>query len=152
MSNDSPVKLYPFSLKKGKNIYGLIFGSKHPLAVNKFLDIVWKINPNNGSANYDIYDDEEKKQPNLFPDLIGKTTKESFQIEFEERVLNEKINTNKDAYYYTLENGHIPKHAVDTLTKLKKQGKISYKSKSPLVNYDNVVKKRRIIEYEKVKD
>jgi len=152
LSNDSPLKLYPFSLKKGKNIYGLIFGSKHPLAVNKFLEIAWKINPDNVSANYDIYDDQEKKQLILFKELVDKTTIEGFQEEFEKKILDGKIKTNKDAYYYTLENGHIPKHAADILIKLKKQGKISYKTKYPLVNYDNVVKKGRIIEYEKVKD
>ncbi|MGD9128683.1 MAG: three-Cys-motif partner protein TcmP, partial [Planctomycetia bacterium] len=37
-------KLYPFTIKKGPNIYGLIFGSEHPLGVEKFLDIVWKEN------------------------------------------------------------------------------------------------------------
>jgi len=152
LSKDSSVRLYPFSLKKGKNIYGLIFGSKHILATEKFLKIVWKISSDNGSANYDIYNDKEKREPNLFPELVGKTTVESFQEGLEEKILNRKIETNKDAYYYTLGKGHIPKHAMDVLIKLKKQGKINYNSKYPLVTYDNVEKKGRIIEYEKIKN
>lgn len=152
LSKDSSVRLYPFSLKKGKNIYGLIFGSKHILAAEKFLKIVWKISSDNGSANYDIYNDKEKREPNLFPELVGKTTVESFQEGLEEKILKRKIETNKDAYYYTLGKGHIPKHAMDVLIKLKKQGKINYNSKYPLVTYDNVEKKGRIIKYEKIKN
>ena len=152
LSKDSSVRLYPFSLKKGKNIYGLIFGSKHILAAEKFLKIVWKISSDNGSANYDIYNDKEKREPNLFPELVGKTTIESFQDELEEKILNRKIETNKDAYYYTLGKGHIPKHAMDVLIKLKKQDKISYNSKYPLVTYDNIEKNGRIIKYEKIKN
>jgi three-Cys-motif partner protein len=33
---NSKLKLYPFSLKKGANIHGIIFGASHPLAVDKF--------------------------------------------------------------------------------------------------------------------
>jgi len=152
LPKDSSVRLYPFSLKKGKNIYGLIFGSKHILAAEKFLKIVWKISSDNGSANYDIYNDKEKRELNLFPELVGKTTVESFQEEFERKILDGRIKTNKDAYYYTLGKGHIPKHAMDVLIKLKKQDKISYNSKCPLVTYDNIEKKRRIIKYEKIKN
>jgi three-Cys-motif partner protein len=151
LSPSSLLKLYPFSLKKGSNIYGLIFGSKHILAADKFLRIVWKINPDNGSANYDIYNDEEKKQLNLFPELLDKTTVQIFQEEFKRGILNGGIETNEDAYYYKIEKGHIPQHAVEVLRSLKKEGIINYTG-SPLVNYENVVKNRRIIKYEKNKD
>jgi hypothetical protein len=154
LPTNSSIKLYPFSLKKGKNIYGLIFGTKHILAADKFLHIVWKVSPENGSANYDIYDDEEKKQPNLFPELVGKTTIQSFQEQLKERILNEEVKNNKDAYYYTLENGFLPEQAKEVLKNLKKNGKICYNSKGPLITYDNVVNVRRmrIVEYEKNKD
>ena len=152
LPKDSSVRLYPFSLKKGKNIYGLIFGSKHILAAEKFLKIVWKISSDNGSANYDIYNDKEKRELNLFPELVDKTTVESFQEEFERKILEGRIETNVDAYYFTLENGHIPKHAMDVIVKLKKQGKIYYDSRGPLVNYTKAIKQRRIIKYEKIKN
>lgn len=152
LPTNSIVKLYPFSLKKGKNIYGLIFGAKNILAVDKFLDVVWKVSPKNGRANFDIYDDEEKKQPNLFPELIGKTTMQSFREQLEKEILNKKIKNNKDAYYYTLENGFLPEHATQVLKSLKKSGKIRYNSKGPLINYECVVKKKRVVEYEKNED
>ena len=61
---ESRTKLHPFSIKKGKNIHGLIFGSKHPFGVEKFLNIAWSENQINGEANFDI-DDETDPQLNL---------------------------------------------------------------------------------------
>ena len=99
----------------------------------------------------DIYNDKEKRQPNLFPKLVGKTTIQLFQESFKDKILNGTIQTNKDAYYYTIEKGHIPKHATEVLRSLKKEGIINYTG-SPLVNYENVVKNGRIIKYEKNED
>jgi DNA replicative helicase MCM subunit Mcm2 (Cdc46/Mcm family) len=114
--------------------------------------MAWKISSENGSANYDIYNDEEKEMPNLFPELRGKTTLDLFREEFKEKILNGTIQTNEDAYYYTLEKGFSPEHAKEILKNLKKSGEIYYNSKGPLVNYKSVVKKRRIVEYEKDKN
>ncbi|MFO7903844.1 MAG: hypothetical protein R6U98_14365, partial [Pirellulaceae bacterium] len=61
--------LYPFTLKKGANIYGLVFGSKHPLGVEKFLDLAWSKNEINGEANFDIDKDVHKSLPTLFDSL-----------------------------------------------------------------------------------
>ncbi len=152
LNKNTMLKLYPFSIKKGRNIYGLIFGTKHVLAADKFLRIAWKINPKNGSANYDIYDDKGKQRLHLFSELDRKTTIQSFQEDFKKKVLEGTIKTNEDGYYYAIEKGHIPKHADEVLRKLKKDGIITYKGKSPLINYNNVVKQRRIIEYEKNED
>lgn len=60
--------LYPFTLKKGTNIYGIIFGASHPRAVDKFLKIVWDKDQVSGEANFDIHDDIEKTEQ---PQLIG---------------------------------------------------------------------------------
>ena len=60
LPSNTKLKLYPFSLKKGANIYGIIFGASHPRAVDKFLTIAWKRNEINGEANFDIDDDELK--------------------------------------------------------------------------------------------
>lgn len=46
--------LAPFSIRKNTNIYGIIFGSGHPRAMDKFLEVVWKKAPANGEADFDI--------------------------------------------------------------------------------------------------
>src|SRR5690606_36692975 len=57
LPSNTKVKLYPFSLKKGANIRGIIFGASHPRAVDKFLTIAWGRNETNGQANFDIDND-----------------------------------------------------------------------------------------------
>jgi len=142
----SSLKLYPFTIKKGPNIYGIIFGAKHPLAVDKFLRTAWRKNSINGEANFDIDDDTNKNQLDIF----GKTRQtkiESFQSELRRQVLNGFLKTNKDVFDYTLEQGHISQHASDELKKMKKEDLIDYEERTPLVNYNNVYKERRIISY-----
>lgn len=46
--------LAPFSIKKSSNIYGIIFGSAHPLGMDKFLQVAWKKDEINGEADFDI--------------------------------------------------------------------------------------------------
>ncbi|MGB7202484.1 MAG: three-Cys-motif partner protein TcmP [Pyrinomonadaceae bacterium] len=66
LPDDTKLQLYPYSIKKGANIHGIIFGASHPLAVDKFLRIAWKKNDTNGEANFDIDEDFSKAQPDLW--------------------------------------------------------------------------------------
>lgn len=142
----SALKLYPFSLKKGANIFGIVFGTKHPLAVDKFLNIAWKRNPINGNANFDINEDSKKIQLDIFEGK--KLTKiEQFQDAFKKKVLSGEIKNNAEALNYVYEEGHIGRHAADCLKALKKEGKINYDGSSPLVTYKNVYKIKKIINY-----
>ena len=63
LPENTKARLYPFSIKKGANIHGIIFGATHPLAFDKFLKIAWKKNETNGEANFDIDDDYSKAHP-----------------------------------------------------------------------------------------
>lgn len=140
--------LIPFSLMKDDhiNIYGLIFVCKHPRAADKFLHIVWKKNALNGNANYDIDEDISKAQTHLF-DAPKLTKIEYFQSLLKDKLLNGLINNNNSAYYYALNEGHIPNHAAELLKVMKKEKVITFDSPSPLVNYEQVVKLKRILEY-----
>lgn len=150
LSSDSKLKLYPFSLKKGANIYGIIFGASHPRAVDKFLSIAWKRNETNGEANFDIDEDKKKKQLDMFEGQ--KPTKiEAFQSKLRSLILSGAIKNNCDAYLLTLEEGHLGSHASEELKKMKKEGLVDYQGASPLVNYDNVFKNKKSIEYKILK-
>src|SRR5207249_2532022 len=46
-----------FSLKKGANIYGLVFGSHHWRGMLKFLEIAWKLDARCGEADYEMESD-----------------------------------------------------------------------------------------------
>ncbi len=136
--------MYPYSLKKGANIYGIIFGASHIRAVDKFLAIAWKRNGINGQANFDIEDDEVKAQGELFK----KPTKvEVFKEKVRGKVLAKEITNNFQLLDYALEEGHIGKHAAEVLQEMKKKGEISFEGKSPLVTYEQVYKMKRKLEY-----
>lgn len=142
----SNLKLYPFSIKKGGNIFGIAFGAKHPLAVDKFLTIAWSRNPINGSANFDIDEDKSKMQVDLFGER--RLTKiEAFKQKLRELVLAKKINNNFEALNFAYKEGHIGTHAADCLKDMKRKNEIQYEGVSPLVTYENVYKKKRSVEY-----
>lgn len=139
--------LYPFTIKKGSNYYGIIFGASHIRAVDKFLSTAWKENKLNGAANFDIDNDACKGLPDLFG-YVALTKIQKFQKDLREKILSGQLRTNKDVYEYTLEQGHIPSHATYLLKELKKEGLISFE-RSPLVNYEQVYKNKNIISYSK---
>ena len=140
--------LFPFSLLKNdnNNVYGLIFATKHPLGADKFLRVAWSLNNLNGTANYDIEKEFNKDQVDLFDGPLPSKI-ESFQMNLREKVLKEDIKNNVQAYLYCLNSGHISSHADDELKNMKKERLITFDSKSALVTYDQVVKKKRLVEY-----
>ncbi|MBS1794866.1 MAG: three-Cys-motif partner protein TcmP [Acidobacteria bacterium] len=143
---NTQLKLYPFSLKKGANIYGIIFGASHPLAVDKFLRIAWKRNEINGEANFDIDDDNLKKQRSLFGNQ-PLTKIEAFQENVRNKILNKEIVDNFQLFGFVLEEGHLPKHATEILRKMKSEGEIWFDGKFPLITYENVYSIKRKISY-----
>lgn len=118
--------LAPFSIKKGPNIYGLIFGTNHLLGIEKFLNICWGINKNTGDANYDI--DNEKInpiEPSLWVEHDISNKIQVFQNELKNKVLSNDLETNVEVYRWTFEMGCLPKHANEVLRELRKQRTIN---------------------------
>lgn len=147
----SGVKLYPFSIKKGRNIYGIVFGSSHIRGVDKFLRTAWKENPENGEANFDIHNDE-LGTIDLFNGV--KLTKiKLFQSEFKKEVLNGHIKNNRNAYDFTLDKGHIPPHAIDVMKRLKNENRVSFLGNSPKISYEYCHKRNsaELVEYRVIK-
>lgn len=145
VSEFSDYSLYPFSIKKGSNIYGLIFGSQHPKGIDKFLEIAWKENPSNGKANYDIAHDAETIQLTIFGKVLTKI--EKFQYKLEKLILSQELSSNCDVYFYTLKKGHPKKHSIEVVKKLKKDHKIVY-SGQPKINFKNCYKNEIEIRFE----
>lgn len=142
----SKLKLFPFSIKKGPNIYGIVFGTKNYAAVDKFLAIAWKRNCLNGEADFDIDEDNHKDQLDLFEGK--KMTKiQKFQSDIKSKLLDGTINSNRSALLFTYDNGHIPQHSVIVIKSLKSSGILYYDGKTPALNYDNVFRQRNIISY-----
>jgi three-Cys-motif partner protein len=111
-----------FSIEKGANVYGLVFGSGHPLGIDKFLQVAWK---HGGDANFDIDDDGiDPKQPSLFLEFDKPKKIKVFEKELEKEILDRHLKTNKDIYIFALQNGMLASHAKDALNLLVKNEKL----------------------------
>lgn len=111
--------LAPFSIRKESNVYGLIFGSHHPLGMDKFLRQCWKKDELRGEANFDI--DEEyidPTAPSLFKEMDKPKKLSFFESELSEAIMHHVVRTNKDVFVFALERGFLGKHAKKTITEL----------------------------------
>ena len=107
-----------FSIKKGRNIYGLIFGSGHPYGMEKFLRSCWKEDPERGEANFDI-DREgiDAAQPGL-PGMLTPKKLNAFEENLKAGILSGKVKSDGDAYLFALQEGCLPEHARPAVRKL----------------------------------
>lgn len=123
--------LAPFSiLKKGANIYGVIFGSRDLLGLEKFLQVCWGLDQDTGEANFNIEDDPAWRWTGL-PFLEYNVTQK--QAEFAEdlrHLLRQPNTSNLDVYRFTLEKGFLAKHAVSVLKNLQRAGELDVQSTS----------------------
>jgi three-Cys-motif partner protein len=146
LPKNTKLKLYPFSIKKGTNIYGIIFGASHPRAVDKFLSIAWKRNEVNGQANFDMDHDIPAAQLQLF--RTQKLTKiEKFKSTLRDKVLSRQITTNFEALEFVHQEGHIGKHAADVLREMKQKGEITYATTFPCISYEKVYREKQRVKF-----
>jgi len=122
ISDNLEYYLGPFSIKKGANVYGLVFGSGHPRGIDKFLKVAWKLG---GDANFDIDKDGiDPNRPSLFPELDKPRKISLFEKDLESAVLERRVSTNKEVYIFALRNGVLSKHAKSALNQMMKDGKL----------------------------
>ena len=122
-------RLYPFSLRRRSNIYGLIFGSGHPLGAEKFLDLAWETNQLNGEANFDINDDIGNAIKGLFVECNRPTKRECFENDLERFIRGAKETDNRAVYEFTMQQGHPKAHARECVLRLRKEKKIDFKGR-----------------------
>ncbi len=124
--------LAPFSIKKSSGTYGIIFGSGHPLGMEKFLTAAWQIDSMRGEANFDI--DAEGIQPDQYDIFSGELPRpkkvELFERELSKKILEREIQTNRDMYFYTITSGFTPSHARKVFRELVQGKKVK---KTPLL-------------------
>jgi three-Cys-motif partner protein len=135
--------LAPYSIKRGSNINGLIFGSRHILGVEKFLKVCWDKDKLRGEANFDI--DKEKidlKTPGLFPEYNIPSKIDLFEKDLKNKILEGKINNDKDFMIFSIRNGFIGKHAKKVIGELIDQKKIN---KDSFTYNSRVVYKKEVL-------
>lgn len=141
ISKDTQYHLIPFTLKKGKNYYGLIFGTKHILGANKFLTICWNKDKITGDANFDIDNSNiDHKAPALFADMDKSNKLKEFENELKAKIINKELKSNIEIYLYTISNGFLAKHVKEVIKELLEDKSIKKKIH---VSYDLCVKKKK---------
>lgn len=120
-----------FSIKKkdSPNVHGLIFGTKHPLGLDKFLQVTWGISPN-GVANFEMSGDlvyEAAKSGQCLLLGIGECSRreEVFCAELKRMILSGELKTTRDIALFCYRQTFLPtKSARSVLQELRREGKI----------------------------
>lgn len=114
-----------FSIKKRSNIYGLIFGSPHPLGIHKFLQVAWANDEIAGEANFDI--ERENISPGegiLNLDVMRPNKQREFEGELSAAITTGSIKTEADLLRFCIEAGMTSRHSAPVLKELKRKGVI----------------------------
>lgn len=138
--------LAPFSIKKGGNIYGLIFGTGHTLGIEKFLRVCWEIDPQTGESNYDIdRENINNAAPSLFKEFNIPKKRQVFEEELRDKILNRSLRTDKDVYLFSLNAGFLPKDANTILKELKSNKRINFSFKLITASVHKVINPSEIV-------
>lgn len=142
--------LAPFSLKKPGGLYGIIFGSQNVLGIEKFLNAAWRIDPERGTANFDIDNDNIiPGQGDLFTGKAQVPKKlEVFEKSLKEMILTKKITTDKEVYLFILDSGMKVSHGRNVLKELiknKKLEKATFELSNKVCKRNSIVKFLKLI-------
>lgn len=110
--------LAQFSFKKVANIYGLIFGSGHPLGVDKFLRVAWEKDAFNGEADFDINREKLSRDQSSF---IERTPSKiaDFEDDLEQRIRLGAVQDEMAVLQICFGHGVRGPHAAPLLARLK---------------------------------
>jgi three-Cys-motif partner protein len=132
---DMEIFLAPFSIKKRSNIYGLIFGSQHPLGIHKFLQVAWKNDEIAGEADFDIEHDNIQSGELLLalPEMRPTKIRE-FEAKLEKELRAGKLRSEAAVMRVCIEAGMTCQHSAPVLKKLKSEGLIDLQFRVPDVH------------------
>lgn len=117
--------LHGFTIQKGSNYWGLVFGSSHTYGMEKFLKVCWNADCYSGEANCDLNHDYGE----LFAGAGVTVKKELVKREIKAKIRNGNITTNREGLKYALKRGCLPKLFVDTIVELKSSGEVLIEGK-----------------------
>ena len=120
---DKEYYLHHFTIKKGVNYWGLIFGTGHSLGMEKFLKVCWNKDYLSGEANFNI--DNDFPKDSLLFDADNTIKKQSIKDEIRQKILSGEIIDNETGLKFALKNGCLPKLFTDVVKELEKENSIT---------------------------
>ncbi|MDR1974700.1 MAG: three-Cys-motif partner protein TcmP [Bacteroidales bacterium] len=142
--------LHHFTIKKGSNYWGLIFGSNHTLGMEKFLKVCWEKDKFSGESNCNIDNDYQKGT--LFYTEEETNKKQMYRSILRDKILSGEIKDNITGLKYALKNRCLPELFTQVMKELENEklisrtGKKNYSSTNihkiqpyliNLLNYEN---------------
>ena len=124
---DKEYYIHHFTIQKGTNYYGLIFGTSHSLGMEKFVKVCWMEDENSGESNCNIDNDFEKGS--LFYDPTNTTKKIKIKEELKQLILKGQIKSNLDGLKWVLSHGCEPKLFVEVVNSLVMQKRVAIQGK-----------------------
>ena len=119
--------IHHFTIQKGTNYYGLIFGTSHTLGMEKFVKVCWVEDKNSGESNCNIDDDFEKGS--LFYDPTNTAKKIRIKEKLSEIIMSGKIKTNVEGLKWVLHYGCEPMLYVEVIKSFVEQKKVAIHGK-----------------------
>jgi three-Cys-motif partner protein len=110
--------IHHFTIKKGSNYYGLIFGTNHTFGMEKFLKVCWDKDPLAGESNFNILGDYDKNS--LFYTEVNTHKNEEYKKLLIGEILNRNIQNNRSGLLHALKHSIMPKVFVETIEELSK--------------------------------
>ncbi len=110
--------IHHFTIKKGSNYYGLIFGSSHSLGMEKFLKICWNHDELAGESTENVYLDYVKGEIFYNPENTNK--KELVRHQLVEKIIKGVITDNHMGFHYVIGEGCLPELFTNTVKMLEK--------------------------------
>ncbi|MGH7944513.1 MAG: three-Cys-motif partner protein TcmP [Opitutaceae bacterium] len=121
-----------FSIRKRSNIYGLLFGSQHPLGIHKFLRVAWDNDEIAGEANFVI------ERENIAPGELMLPMEElrpnkirEFEADLEAAIRAGRMKSEADLIHFSIGAGMTCPHCTPVLQKLKRERVIECDFRTP---------------------
>ncbi len=138
--------LAPFSIKKGPNIYGIIFGSAHPLGMDKFLQVAWKKDEINGEADFDINRDNIAPGEMLLAlDEFRPSKITAFERDLEQILRQGQLKDEFGVVHICFRHGVRRQQAEPVLAKLKKERVIEADFRVPQIDRSKPPRKIKMV-------
>lgn len=122
IGNEQEFYLHHFTIRKGANYYGLIFGTGHTYGMEKFLKVCWAHDELAGESNDNKYGDYQKGT--LFYDPENSNKIELVKRELRAKILSGDISDNISGLKFALKRRCLPKLFVHMAKELERQNLI----------------------------
>jgi three-Cys-motif partner protein len=116
--------IHNFTIKKGSNYWGLIFGSSHTLGMEKFLKVCWGQDVNSGESNFNIDGDWGEDTPLFY--VEGQSNKrQKIRDKIRKEILCGRIQDNLSGLKFALANRCLPSLFIEVVKVLEKEGSVT---------------------------